>query len=94
MNRLYDFEIDKIITEIDKKKAKKVLLQLPDGLRPYAFQLAETIKKVKKIEIILSGDSCYGACDLAIRQANELNVDLLIDVYAGLLSLNLFYSIL
>lgn len=78
MNRLYDFEIDKIIAEIDKKKAKKVLLQLPDGLRPYAFQLAETIKKVKKIEIIFSGDSCYGACDLAIRQANELNVDLLI----------------
>lgn len=78
MTRLYDFELDRVIAEINYKKAQKVLIQLPDGLRPYAFQLAEKIQKIKQIHIIFSGDSCYGACDLAIRQAKELDVDLLI----------------
>lgn len=78
MARLYDFEFDRVIAEINERRAKKVLIQLPDGLRPYAFQLAEKIQKINQVNIIFSGDSCYGACDLAIRQAKELNVDLLI----------------
>ncbi|MBN1683079.1 diphthamide biosynthesis enzyme Dph2 [Candidatus Bathyarchaeota archaeon] len=75
---MYNFELDTVIKEIEKRNAKKVLLQLPDGLRPYAFQLANKIREIKKIEVILLGDSCYGACDIAIRQAKELEVDLLI----------------
>jgi len=61
--RLYDFEFDRVIAEINERRAKKVLIQLPDGLRPYAFQLAEKIQKINQVNIIFSGDSCYGACD-------------------------------
>jgi len=55
-----------------------VLLQLPDGMRPFAFQMAEYIRKTTSAGVVISGDSCYGACDLASRQATELGVDLLI----------------
>ncbi|MDK2908418.1 MAG: hypothetical protein PWQ87_876, partial [Candidatus Woesearchaeota archaeon] len=32
----FDFELDKAIKEIKKIKAKRVCMQMPDGLKPYA----------------------------------------------------------
>ena len=75
---MYELELDRVVEEINDKGAKRVLLQLPDGIRPFAFQMADYLVKATGIEIILSGDSCYGACDLATRQARELNADLLV----------------
>lgn len=75
---MYDLEVKRVIKEIKRRGARRVLLQLPDGLRPYAFDLAEALRKVTGAEIILSGDSCYGACDIALRQVSELNADLLV----------------
>lgn len=42
---------------------KKVFLQLPDGLKIRAIELAEKLESEGK-EVIISGDSCFGACDL------------------------------
>ena len=75
---MYELELERVTAEIGKRGARRVLLQLPDGLRPFAFQMAEYIREATPSEVIISGDSCYGACDLASRQAIELNVDLLI----------------
>lgn len=75
---MYELELERIADEITRRGARRVLLQLPDGMRPFAFQIAEYIRKATPSEVIISGDSCYGACDLASRQALELNVDLLI----------------
>ena len=36
LNEKYDLELDKVISQIKKQKAKLVLLQFPDGLKPYA----------------------------------------------------------
>jgi 2-(3-amino-3-carboxypropyl)histidine synthase len=75
---MYELELDRVAAEIVSRGASRVLLQLPDGMRPFAFQIAEYIRKTTSAEVVISGDSCYGACDLASRQAVELNVDLLI----------------
>jgi 2-(3-amino-3-carboxypropyl)histidine synthase len=75
---MYELELEKVATEIGKRGARRILLQLPDGMRPFAFQMAEYIQKATSSEVIISGDSCYGACDLASRQAVELGVELLI----------------
>lgn len=56
----YNFEIDKINREIKKRKAKKVLIQLPEGLKQYSKKIMDQINA----ECILSGDPCFGACDL------------------------------
>jgi len=77
-NCMFELELERVIAEIRKRNAKRVLLQLPDGMRPFAFQIAEFIRKATSAQVILSGDSCYGACDLASRQSTELMVDLLI----------------
>jgi 2-(3-amino-3-carboxypropyl)histidine synthase len=75
---MYELELERVTAEIKKRGAKRVLLQLPDGMRPFAFQIADYLRKATPVEVIISGDSCYGACDLASRQAKELGVDLLI----------------
>jgi len=75
---LYSLEIERVSKEISKRSANRVLLQLPDGLRAQAFKLAGTLKERTGAEVLISGDSCYGACDVAISQAKAVQADLII----------------
>lgn len=73
----FDFEEERIKLEIAKLGAKRVLLQLPEGLKPEAPKIAKTVEKTGALPII-SLDPCYGACDLAVTEAEELYVDLIV----------------
>ena len=75
---MYDLELDRVVSEIKTRKASRVLLQLPDGMRPFASQLTEAIEESTGANVFLSGDSCYGACDIALNQAKQLGVDLIV----------------
>lgn len=75
---MYDLETRRAADEINRRGAVRALVQLPDGLRPQALTLAKELETLTDAEILLSGDSCYGACDLATRQAEALGADLLI----------------
>jgi 2-(3-amino-3-carboxypropyl)histidine synthase len=74
----YDFELDRIIREISLSKAGRVLLQMPDGLKPYAQALTAEISRRTRVEVYVSAGSCYGGCDLALKEAERLKVDLLV----------------
>ena len=63
--------------EVKRRRSKRVLIQLPEGLKPQGPRLAEVIEKTGATAII-SADPCYGACDLAVEEAKSLNADLLI----------------
>jgi len=75
---MYDLEIQRVADEIKTRGARRVLLQLPDGLRPVAISIAEALRKLTNAEVILNGDSCYGACDLALSQAEIIEADLIV----------------
>jgi len=75
---MYNLETRRAADEINRRGASRVLIQLPDGLRPQALTLAQELGELTNAEILLSGDSCYGACDLATRQADALDADLLV----------------
>ncbi len=45
MTRLYDLELDVVISKVSELGASRVLLQLPDGMRPFAVQLVSAINK-------------------------------------------------
>lgn len=62
----YDLELDKIISEIKKNKAKLVLLQFPDGLKLYATEVVDFLKAKTEAEFLIWLGSCYGACDLPV----------------------------
>ena len=73
----FDFEEKRIKQEITKLGAKRVLLQMPEGLKPEAPRLAKIIEKGGVLAII-SADPCYGACDIAVSEAEGLGVDLIV----------------
>ncbi len=73
----FDFEEERIKQEITKLGAKRVLLQLPEGLKPAGPRLAKIIEKSGALPII-SADPCYGACDIAVNEAESLGVDLIV----------------
>ena len=68
----YDLEIPKIIKEIKASKAKTVLLQFPDGLKPKATEIAKKLEKYAKIYIWAGSN--FGACDIP-----NVKVDLIIN---------------
>jgi len=71
----YNLEIENIIEKIKQKKAKTILLQFPDGLKPISTEIAEKLEKETKAKCTIWLGSCFGACDLP--QTN-LNFDLLV----------------
>ena len=78
----YDLEIDRVAREIVKKKAKRVLIQLPDGLKPFSTLIAEAIKEKTKAktkpEIMIYFGTCFGACDVPLEEAKQADIDLIV----------------
>jgi len=74
----FDFEEKRIINEIKKRNAGVVLLQLPEGIKTHAHKLAEILEKNTKAKIIVSGETCWGGCDIALDEAKNMNADLIV----------------
>lgn len=73
----YDLELDKVIKRINDEQAKMVCIQLPDGLKPRAKEIQESLEKNTGAKIVIWMGACYGACDVPLTVEN-LGVDLLI----------------
>lgn len=61
---MFEFDLEKIIAAIKKKGYKTIALELPEGLRDRAAEIADELKSKTKCEIIISSNPCYGACDV------------------------------
>ena len=73
----YQFKNEEILEKIRSTKAQVVGLQFPEGLKIYATDLASEIEEKTDSIVLISGDPCYGACDLSDREMEGL-ADLLI----------------
>jgi len=73
----FALEEKRLIEEISKRGAKRVLIQLPEGLKAEGPRLAAIAEKAGALAIV-SADPCYGACDLATPDAKSLDADLII----------------
>jgi len=60
----FDLRPDYIISVINKLGAKIVGFQFPEGLKRKGSELAKKVEEATGAEIIISGDPCFGACDL------------------------------
>ncbi|MEM3091101.1 MAG: diphthamide biosynthesis enzyme Dph2 [Candidatus Pacearchaeota archaeon] len=72
-----DFEKEFLIKELKKRKPKKVLVQLAEGIKKNAPEISDWIEDLG-IECIFSGETAWGACSIAIQEAEALGVDLII----------------
>ena len=72
----YNLELNKAIKEIKKQKARSVCIQLPDGLKPKAKEIADKIEKETSAKVVIWLGSCFGGCD--VPDLSKQKVDLLI----------------
>jgi len=77
INEVYDVEIDKIVDTIRKQKAKRVLLQFPEGMKPYSTIIADEVEEKANCQCFIWMGSCFGACDVPL-EVERLGVDLII----------------
>jgi 2-(3-amino-3-carboxypropyl)histidine synthase len=70
----YDLDLDKAIDLIQKSGARRVGLQAPEGLKRGMPSLARCIEEKTQAEVIISGDPCFGACDLDMQLCREVDL--------------------
>lgn len=74
----YDLQLEEAVQEIEGAGAKRVLVQLPDGLKPYADKIQGYLKKrCPDVVLVFWADTCFGACDAPIH-VRHLGFDLLV----------------
>jgi len=60
----FDLDLDRALELIKKSGAKIVGVQVPEGLKRMAPAIANEIEEMTDAAVIVSGDPCYGACDV------------------------------
>lgn len=73
----FNFETEKLRKHLEKIKPKRVLVQLPEGVKQNSFELLEFFEKLK-IESIFSGETCWGGCAVAVEEAKSVKADLIV----------------
>ncbi|MDS0477412.1 diphthamide biosynthesis enzyme Dph2 [Natrinema sp. 1APR25-10V2] len=65
-DREWDYELEQIVDAIEERDAKKVGLQFPEGLKRRGPAVADDLRELADDDVtfMLSGQPCYGACDL------------------------------
>lgn len=75
----YSFEIPKTIHRIQTSGAKKVALQMPEGLLLFATTISDILTQFcPGVETLIMGDVTYGACCIDDYTARALGCDLLV----------------
>jgi 2-(3-amino-3-carboxypropyl)histidine synthase len=65
--------ISDLVRQLRQRGARKVALQFPAGLKRKAAEYAEGLREAG-FAVTISGDPCYGACDLALDTLDEADV--------------------
>ena len=65
-DREWDYELDRILEAVEERDATRVGLQFPEGLKRRAPLVADDLRELlpKNVTVTISGQPCYGACDL------------------------------
>jgi len=66
-------DISDLIRQLKERGARRVALQFPEGLKRKATAYGSALRDAG-FEVIVSGDPCYGACDLALDTLAEADV--------------------
>lgn len=76
--RDYDFRLDYLCEFIARGGYRRVLLQLPEGLKPFSWTVAEEIERRCNTEVVVYGDPSWGACDVPFLEALRVGAGLIV----------------
>ena len=62
---MYNLDLDKVKRKIKSIDAQTVAIQFPEGLKVQAVKIAHEIEEECDVCVIISGDPCFGACDVS-----------------------------
>lgn len=77
---MYNLELENLAKQIIKARAKSVLIQLPDGLKPKAEIIADYIEKNTKAKAFVWLGTCFGGCDIPNVSSISPKIDLIIQI--------------
>jgi 2-(3-amino-3-carboxypropyl)histidine synthase len=72
-------KLENAIQQLKKINAKKILLQLPEGLKTRTEKIVLELEE-NGFEVITIMDPCFGACDTKIDEAKRLECDALLHI--------------
>src|SRR5437660_6490981 len=76
---MFDLDEDKLLAEITGRGARRILIQLPDGLKNEGTRLAGLVRVKTGADVFVSAVPAWGACDLSLDAATRLKADLLVN---------------
>ena len=75
-DREWDYELERIVEAVDERGAETVGLQFPEGLKRRGPGVADDLRELlpEGVSVLISGQPCYGACDLDTRLMKRTDV--------------------
>ncbi|WP_407282955.1 diphthamide biosynthesis enzyme Dph2 [Methanolobus sp. WCC1] len=70
----FDFQLEYIISVINDTGAKVVGLQFPEGFKRRSPGIASRIEDETEVSVFISGNPCFGACDLDVALINDVDI--------------------
>ncbi|MDI6825777.1 MAG: diphthamide biosynthesis enzyme Dph2 [Candidatus Aenigmarchaeota archaeon] len=72
-------DLEEIIEELKKFRAKRIFIQFADGLR---YKIQEIVKKIEEhgFECVISLEPLYGACDVRDLESERLDCDVILHI--------------
>ena len=72
-------DISDLVRQLRERGAKRVALQFPAGLKRKAAEYTASLREAG-FDVVISGDPCYGACDLSLGLLRDKDADVLVHV--------------
>lgn len=76
----YDTDLEKVVKIIKENDYKRVVLQIPEGLKSYFSKFVEFLENETDASVIIPADPCFGACDIVNSEFKNLDVDFVIQI--------------
>lgn len=70
----FDFDLERVFKIITDKNCKKIGLQFPEGFKRRAIDIARNIEQKTQASVIISGNPCFGACDIDTFLAGSVDI--------------------
>ncbi|MCE8422822.1 MAG: diphthamide biosynthesis enzyme Dph2 [Candidatus Methanoperedens sp.] len=70
----FDLDLERVYKTIKDRDCKTVGLQFPEGMKRRAINIAQGIEEKTHACVIISGNPCFGACDIDTILAKDVDV--------------------
>ena len=77
---MMQIDVRTLFSEIKNRRPKSILLVAPDGLLNSVQKVAFKIQEELHVETFVSGEACYGICDLKESYAKQLGAELVFNI--------------